>query len=137
MVNFKYGNINTFDVKTVNEQTQRGFGDQNPRNRFARNLVNAMAARNQQRWSSQLGDANKFEALSLALAPNAVVTVARYQDLRRAVPQYFLTALNPKTGKQLAQIELPSEPLPGGLLIDREGRIVVALLNGNLACFGR
>jgi len=65
------------------------------------------------------------------MAPNAVAAVARYQDLRRAVPQYFLTTLNPENGRQTSQIELP-----GGLMIDRDGRILVTLLDGRLASFG-
>jgi hypothetical protein len=66
-----------------------------------------------------------------------LVAVARYQDIRRAVPQYFVVSLNPEDGSQISQAELPSEPLPGGLLIDRKGRVIVNLLNGNLACFGQ
>ncbi len=125
-------------MKTLSEQMQKGFDEKNPsRNPFARNIVNAKTARNQDRWSKALGDANKFEALSLALAPNAVVAVARYQDQRRAVPQYFLTMLDPKTGNQLSQVELPGEPLPGGLMIDRQGQVLVTLLDGTLACYGK
>jgi hypothetical protein len=71
------------------------------------------------------------------MSPNALVAVARYQDIRRAVPQYFVVSLNPEDGSQISQAELPSEPLPGGLLIDRKGRVIVNLLNGNLACFGQ
>ena len=32
--------------------------------------------------------------------------------------------------------ELPGEPLPGGLLIDRNGHPVVVLLDGSVVCYG-
>ncbi|MCP4508623.1 MAG: hypothetical protein GY826_19795 [Fuerstiella sp.] len=73
----------------------------------------------------------------MAMARNAVITVARYQVINRAVPQYFLTALRADDGKQLFQVELPDEPLPGGLIIDRDGKLMVAMLDGGVACFGK
>jgi outer membrane protein assembly factor BamB len=136
--NFKYGRITAVDVATLGETIQSGFDDAaNPRNRFQRNLVNALATRDKVRWQSNLGDSNRFETLSLAITSNAIVAVARYQDLRRAVPQYFLTALNTQNGNQLFQKELPGEPLPGGLIVDRFGHTIVAMLDGGVACFGK
>jgi hypothetical protein len=32
--------------------------------------------------------------------------------------------------------ELPGEPLPGGLLVDRDGQVVVTMLDGRVLCFG-
>ncbi|MEO2013076.1 MAG: hypothetical protein ABGZ53_01760, partial [Fuerstiella sp.] len=72
-----------------------------------------------------------------AMAKNAVVAVARYQVINRAVPQYFLTALRADNGQQMFQVELPDEPLPGGLIVDRNGNVIVALLDGGVACFGK
>ncbi|MFT5465762.1 MAG: hypothetical protein ACI8UO_000858 [Verrucomicrobiales bacterium] len=43
--------------------------------------------------------------------------------------------MNPKNGAQIFQVEIPAEPLPGGLIVDRDGRILVSLLEGGLACF--
>jgi outer membrane protein assembly factor BamB len=138
VANFKYGKIATIDVDTLTTKMQEGFGDSaNPRNRFIRNLVSALTTQEKVRWQSNLGDSNGFESLSVALAPNAVVAVARYQDLRRAVPQFFLAALDSDNGKQMFQIELPSEPLPGGLIVDRNGHAIVAMLDGGVACFGQ
>lgn len=138
VANFKYGKIATIDVDTLTTKIQDGFDDPtNPRNRFTRNLVSALTSRDQVRWQSNLGDSSGFESLSVVLAPNAVVAVARYQDLRRAVPQFFLAALNSENGKQLFQIELPAEPLPGGLIVDRNGHVIVAMIDGGVVCFGK
>jgi outer membrane protein assembly factor BamB len=43
--------------------------------------------------------------------------------------------LNIKTGAPSWQQEIPGEPLPGGLLVDRDGRIVVATLDGRLLAY--
>ena len=137
VANFKYGRITAIDTSLVLEKVTTGFDEATNRaNRFSRNIVRALSSRGEERWQSNLGDSGKFEALSLTVAPNAIVTVARYQDLRRAVPQYFLTAMHPENGNQLFQIEVPGEPLPGGLIIDREGRILVSLIDGGIVCFG-
>ena len=37
-------------------------------------------------------------------------------------------------GKPIFQHELRSDPLPGGLLIDRKGQIIVSLLDGGVLC---
>ncbi|MDP7269477.1 MAG: hypothetical protein QF408_15050 [Pirellulales bacterium] len=50
---------------------------------------------------------------------------------------FFLTALDSNNGKPLFQIELPAEPLPGGLIIDRNGHVIVAMLDGGVACFSK
>jgi hypothetical protein len=135
--NFKYGKVSVFDADTVTEWIGKGFDDDpSNRNRFSRNLVTAMSSRAAERWQSSLGGASRFEALSLAVAPNAIVTVARYQDLRRARSQYFLTGLRADSGAQFFQVELPGEPLPGALSIDRKGRILVSMLDGGIVCVG-
>lgn len=137
VANFKYGRISSFDVEAVTGKLKAGFNEsENKGNRFSRNLASVLTARNKVRWQSHLGDSNRFEALSVAIAPNAVVAAARYQQLSRAVPQYFLTALDTARGKPMFQVELPGEPLPGGLIVDRNGRVVVTMLDGNVVCFG-
>ncbi|HIE96191.1 MAG TPA: hypothetical protein EYQ63_04055 [Fuerstia sp.] len=138
VANFKYGSVTTLDIEPLATRIKDGFdAATTPQNRFARNLVSVLTTRDQVRWRSSLGDSNKFEALSVAMAKNAVVAVARYQVINRAVPQYFLTALRADNGQQMFQVELPDEPLPGGLIVDRNGNVIVALLDGGVACFGK
>ena len=60
---------------------------------------------------------------------------SRYQDLTRARPLWFLVALAPEDGRCIFQQELPGDPLPDGLLVDRDGRIVISLLDGSLVSF--
>lgn len=137
VANFKYGRITTLDVPTLATKIQEGFdASEKKRRGLTRTLVSVMSTRAKVLWQSSLDHSTEFEPLSVALAPNAVVAVARHQDQRRAVPQFILTALNSEDGEQMFQIELPAEPLPGGLIVDRNGHVVVAMLDGGVACFG-
>jgi hypothetical protein len=38
--------------------------------------------------------------------------------------------------KQMFPIELPAEPLPGGLIVNRNGKVIVAILDCGVTCFG-
>ena len=62
--------------------------------------------------------------------------MVRYQQRNRAHPQWYLAAFANTNGKPLFQRELRGDPLPGGLLVDRSGQMVVTMLNGDLVCFG-
>lgn len=136
VINFKYGNIAAFDTPRLTEALARGLQPPTDRGgQFQNNLVTVMSVRKEDRWLSRLTNANKFEAVSLALTPNAVLAVARYQDLTRARPLWFLIALAPEDGRTMFQHELPGDPLPDGLLVDRDGRIVISLVNGGLVSF--
>ena len=68
---------------------------------------------------------NKFETVSIVACPESVVAVVKYQMRFRAQPQWFVAALAVGNGRVLFQHELHTEPLPGGLLIDKDGQIIV------------
>jgi outer membrane protein assembly factor BamB len=87
------------------------------------------------RWTSDLGESNKFEALSLAVCPNAILAVVQFQQKYRAQPQWYVVAFDKQKGAPLWRQELRDEPLPGGLLVDRDGRVIVSMLAGGLTCF--
>jgi outer membrane protein assembly factor BamB/ubiquinone/menaquinone biosynthesis C-methylase UbiE len=135
VVNFKYGSVVGFNTAkvtgAVTKETQRRSDAIGP---FQNNLVTLMTARQEERWQSNLAE-DKFEAVALALTPNALLTVASYQVMSRARPQWFLLALDPQTGRRLWQQELPGEPLPDALLVDRAGRILVTLMDGGMVCY--
>ena len=138
VANFKYGRITALNVETLSARLHEEFdaSAKSPKRR-RRNLVSMLTTRGKVRWQSHVGDSSRFESLSVAIAANAVVAVARYQHQHRTAPQFFLTALNSEDGEQMFQIELESEPLPGGLIVDRDGQIIVAMLNGGVACYGQ
>ena len=94
-----------------------------------------MSTRKEERWLSRLNNVNKFEAVALALTPNSVLAVARYQDLSRARALWFLIALAPEDGRVIFQQEIPGDPLPDGLLVDRDGRVIISMVDGGLVSF--
>ncbi len=85
-------------------------------------------------WSA--GELDGSETVSLALAANAVVAVCQtpFKDQRN--PQWSVNCLDRKSGKLLWSHRLSSPALPGGLLIDRDGRVAVTLRDGGVVCFG-
>ncbi len=76
------------------------------------------------------------DTLSLAMTPNAVVAVYEAPNFRSLYPRWEISALGADDGDVLWKHKLSSEALVGGLLIDRDGRIVAAMKEGRLACYG-
>jgi len=134
LVNFMYGKITCFNTADVLAGMERGVDRSNDRARWI-NLTDPLREQGKARWETDLGEGNKFEAVSLVLCPNALLAVVKQQQKFRSQPQWFLTALNISDGKPLWQQELRGEPLPGGLLIDRQGQAVVTMLDGRVLCF--
>ena len=73
-----------------------------------------------------LWEYNCKESVALALCKNAVV-VAKPSEI---------VALNLQDGSVLWTQPLPLSPVPWGLAVDREGRVIVTLENGQVVCFG-
>ena len=82
-------------------------------------------------WSLKESD-----AVSLAIAKNAVIEVYQTQVVRHRNSRWTLRALEPDNGKLLWEQRLPSPALPGGLLVDRQGKVIVVMENGSVACYG-
>ncbi len=83
--------------------------------------------------------AEKFEMYAFALAGNAVVVLSGNGDRAEYYPVYSTSwavkVFNRTDGSLLWEKPLPSAPLLNGLCIDREGGIVAALANGDIAYF--
>ena len=75
-------------------------------------------------------------AVSFALAKNAVLEVYETLVVRHRKSRWTLRAMEPDNGKLLWEQRLPSPALPGGLLVDRQGRVIVVMENGTVACYG-
>jgi hypothetical protein len=109
-----------------------------PINRGARrSLADEFAATGALRWQSDLGESNKFEAVSLVVCPNAIVAVIKQQQKNRAQPQWYVAAFAKENGRRLWQHEIFGKPLPDGLLVDRDGQIIVTMLDGSLFCLAK
>jgi len=86
------------------------------------------------RWVAN--DLRGGDTVALAIASNAVLVAYEMPRPRSLASQWFVSALDPDTGKTIWKRELPSGALAGGLLVDRDGRVVVTLENGGMVCFG-
>ncbi|MHC4400868.1 MAG: outer membrane protein assembly factor BamB family protein, partial [Planctomycetota bacterium] len=123
LVNFRNGKLTCCEAEKVAERIQKGFPPPEtpgrPRRWFA--LAELFSADGAVRWQSDLNEPNKFEVHSLAVCPEAVVAVVQYQHRVRSQPQWFLAAFKADDGTPIWfwRHELPSKPLPGGLLVDR------------------
>lgn len=138
LVNFKHGKLTCFNAEAVAGQIAKGLaGPRQGRGRFLNNVAASLAEGDGVRWQSDLGESNKFEAVSLAVAPNAVVAVVQFQQQFRSQPQWYVVAFDKTNGQTFWRQELNSEPLPGGLLVDRDGQVVLTLLNGSIVCLGQ
>ena len=84
-----------------------------------------------------------MEMNAVVLTANAVVATGGLRQVRpqrfgEILPfaQWVLVALERKTGGELWRKELPSEPLSGGLSVNRDGNLIVMLRNGGVVCVG-
>jgi hypothetical protein len=85
-------------------------------------------------WGPTADDVN---AMALA-ADGVVVAEGVHESERSRVPASWQVAvLDRKTGSPLTASALPAEPVYNALCIDREGRIIVPLVDGSVACLRR
>lgn len=86
-----------------------------------------------ERWVARnLKDA---EVVSVAIAPNAVLTVSESWVLRHRKTRWAVSSMELADGELMWEQELDGPALSGGLTVDRGGRVIVVLTDGRLACF--
>ncbi len=135
VINYKQGKIICCDADKVAEHLRiKESGDPAPQKQSGANVAARAQQENLLRWQSNLDGARKFEAVSLVVCPNAIVAVARSQTRHRAHPQWYVVGFDSTTGSIMFQQALLGDPLPDGLLVDAEGRIVVTMLDGRIVC---
>ena len=133
MVNYQNGALTCCDMaqmKTLLAQQS---------NENARRRGNALAEDLKRedaiRWGYSLGVNRRFEILSLAVCPTDVVAVLQHQERDRAQTEWSVAAFDSEKGELRYQHRFTNEPLPGGLLIDSQGTIVVMMLDGSVLCY--
>ena len=72
----------------------------------------------------------------MALAKDTVVAACRTPLERRLTPRWRVCLLDRADGSLICEHDLPSAIRPNGLAIDRDGRVIVAMADGSLRCFG-
>jgi hypothetical protein len=72
-------------------------------------------------WSHRRDDCN-----AIAVCSNAVVIAGESE----------VVALNIEDGEMLWRQPIPAEPVPWGLAVDAQGRVIISLVDGSVVCFG-
>jgi outer membrane protein assembly factor BamB len=85
-------------------------------------------------WTAQ--ELKDSDTVAFVIAKNAVLAAIRQQRPRSISSNWTLAGLSPDTGKVMWRKRLSSAVLPGGLLVDRHGRIIVVHEDGSVSCFG-
>ena len=86
------------------------------------------------RWMAE--ELKDSDTVAFVIANNAVLTVFEQQRPRSLSSTWTLAGLDPQTGRVMWRQRLSSAALPGGLLVDRHGRIIIVHEDGSVSCFG-
>ena len=139
LVNRRDGKLQLCDAAKVVERIEQGMqrstdGRPSPWTVLADRLMNDGGVR----WATDLNAPGKFEIVAIAMTPNTVVALGKSQHWNRAHPEWWLTAVLKQNGAPIGfwRYPLPTPPLPEGLMVGREGQVVVAMLDGRLQSFG-
>jgi len=90
--------------------------------------------RPERRWTAR-GFRDR-DTVALVLARNYIIAVCEMPVPRALRSRWTVCSIDPSDGTLGWSHELSGPALPGGLLVDRDGRVIVVMENGNVACFG-
>lgn len=76
------------------------------------------------------------DTVALAMAQDVVLSVCESFRPRQLASRWRLCCTRLSDGRRAWECDLAGAALPGGLIIDRDGRIIVSLQNGEIMCFG-
>lgn len=85
-------------------------------------------------WTAQ--NPQNSDTVSIALASNTVVTVTETRLPGSLQPRWQVQCSNRETGAPIWRQGIGSAASVGGTLIDRDGRVVIVLQDGGVACLG-
>jgi len=93
------------------------------------------------KWTAQGFEGG--DAVAFAIAKNTIVTAMEKQRPRALASDWTLVGLDPQTGQVSWRQRLPAAPtrsgaagvMPGGLLVNRHGQVVVVHEDGSVSCF--
>ncbi len=134
MVNYQHGALTCCEAAQVQALLAPQVGEN--AKKISGTVAEQLSRDDTVRWGYSLGREQRFEVLSLAVCTGDVVAVLQHQQGRRAQPEWSVSAWETETGKPRFQHRFSNEPLPGGLLVDHDGRVVVVMLDGSVLCYG-
>jgi hypothetical protein len=134
MVNYQHGALTCCEAAQVKALLAPQVGENAPK--ISGTVAEQLSRDDTIRWGYSLGREQRFEVLSLAVCAGDVVAVLQHQQGRRAQPEWSVAAWETEAGKPRFQHRFSNEPLPGGLLVEHDGRVVVVMLDGSVLCYG-
>ena len=105
----------------------------------AKAVADFLRGKHGKRPPKPMWEATKLEGrdvIALALTPKAVLVVSEVAVERSIRSRWIVSRLDRKSGALTWEQDLPGAALHGGLLVDREGRVIVALRDGSVVCLG-
>ena len=84
----------------------------------------------------QAGALQSAQVNAIALTADAVLAVTKTLYPGSLEPRWRIAVLDRDNGALVWQHGLPSAACENGLAVDREGRVLVAMADGSVACFG-
>jgi len=94
----------------------------------------AYANRIKKNWIAQ--ELTGSDAVAFIMAKNTIITALEKPKPRRLSSDWELAGIDLETGKVMWKQRLPSSVLPGSVLVDRYGRIIVVHEDGSVSCLG-
>lgn len=76
------------------------------------------------------------DTVAMAMADNAVVGVTSQKPPWALALEWRAYAINPANGSAMWDHRLPGPAILNGVLVDRDGRVIVTLENGGIVCLG-
>jgi outer membrane protein assembly factor BamB len=88
----------------------------------------------QRKWTAQ--GLQTSDPVAFVIAKNTILAVMEVPRPRRLASAWQLVGLDPETGKVIWRNPLASAALPGGVLVNRHGQIIVVHEDGSISCLG-
>ena len=72
----------------------------------------------------------------MVVAGNAVIVAGGLSSRDEKSTEWAVQALDIRDGEVMWTVGIDSEPVKNGLCVDRDGKVIVVLKNGNVVCVG-
>ena len=86
------------------------------------------------KWTAR--ELQNSDPVAFVIAKNTIITAMETPRPRSLSSNWTLAGLDPETGKVMWRQRLSSSVRPGGVLVDRHGRIIVVHEDGSVSCLG-
>jgi len=76
------------------------------------------------------------DIVALAIASDSILAVCESSRPRQLASRWRICCMKAEDGRRVWERDLPSPGMAGGLMVDRDGGIIVVMTDGSVACYG-